>query len=260
MKLGRRLFSTTLACLVVAAIEYRARFRGLLGGLLWPLLTFAGTAVGIGFVMSRLQGIPFNEHVIYVGQGLWIWNLIAASVSENNEVLRRSQKFIIESQRSEVFWVVKSFFESLIQFFLQGVSLILISVILGGMIYIKMDIFIDVAIVIILSLLMKLFSSFSVFLVAEFAEVYRAAARLAFFLTPVIWVASPNAYRFNSADRHLDGLSGLVAFNPVAHALNVVRSTSLEVSSYLVLGVCLLFGILLSALLRGAVKTRMGFQ
>lgn len=223
----------------------------------WLVLSFALTVLGIGLLMSELQGLAFSEHVRYVALGFACWNFISAAVVSGCSVFLSNRSFLLQLKLPKTAFVHALMVRLLFILILQIATALAIALFFGWRPTVM-------ALEALPGLLLYILSGYGVVLMLgcittryqDIAELTNSFIRIAFFFTPVIWLASRRAELYTGQplpEGEFSVMAFLFNWNPFAHYIEVVRGPLMGVAppmvSLMVVGICtlLLVGLGLAA-------------
>lgn len=213
-----RAFSNLRGWSYLASKQIQLEHRRTWIGSAWVIVTFALTSVGIGVLMSQLQGRPYVDHVPYVVFGFAAWNFISSTVTAGANVMVNAKPYLLQMPTPRSVFVLSLVLRNLYLLGLQVATAALVALGLGWRPEMS-------ALVAIPAIMLYAYTAFwaalSLGLIcARFRDLTRlieAVMRLSFFFTPIIW-------RADSARGEAGGFMGLlVDWNPFSYVLRVLR-------------------------------------
>ena len=204
----------------------------------WLVLSFALTVLGVGLLMSELQGLVFREHVRYVALGFACWNFISAAIVSGCSVFLNNRSFLLQLRLPKTAFVHALMVRLSFILILQMLTAIAIALFFGWRPTMT-------ALEALPALLFYILSGYGVALMLgcittrfqDIAELTSSFIRIAFFFTPVIWLAERRAARFTGEpvpEGEFSVMSFLFTWNPFAHYIEVVRGPLMGVTPSLI--------------------------
>lgn len=211
-------------------IEYRRAFIGSL----WIVLGFAGTSLGIGYLLATLLNVPPSIHVPYVAFGLAIWNFISNAVTAGCGVFVVNRALLLQSPAPRGGFVLAM----LSRMFALLVSNLLTAAGIAAAFGWRPTI---AAIEAVPALLILLTTAYGVIMLLglvctrlpDLDELIASIMRLAFFLTPVIWTLDRRRLQLDTSE-NLGFLALVYTYNPFSYFLDLMRSPLLGEEQYLI--------------------------
>lgn len=209
----------------LAAKQLQMDYRRNLLGSAWIFIGFAITAGGIGWLIAQLQGRELSDHIPYVAFAFVAWNFIQSIVGESSIALTRNRALLLQAPMERS---VFAFSLSLKKFYLMALQLITacaVAAVFGwrpsATLFLLIPAFAVFAYAAVgTALLLSVVGA----VLRDLNELLSAVMRLAFFFTPIIWVAES---RFDGERAELEVLSTVVAFNPFSYFIELIRGPAL---------------------------------
>jgi ABC-2 type transport system permease protein len=194
----------------------------------WIFASFAFSAIGIGLLMSELQGLDFREHVRYVALGFASWNFIAASITTGCMVFLNNRGFLLQLKLPKTAFVHSLVLRNFVVMLAQILTAMAIAAAFGWRPSVT-------AFAALAALPLYILSGYgaAMFLgcmttrIPDLSELISSFIRIAFFFTPVIWLAERRADRFISAadtSEEFSIMATLFTWNPFAHYIELIRA------------------------------------
>lgn len=202
----------------ISAKNIQIQYRRNLLGLLWLVFSFGIPALGIGYVLSKLQGLPLIEHLPHVMFGFVGWYFVSDCLTQGSRVLTRSRSMLLQAPMGRSVFALSMVVERFILLCVNLVTASFLSSLFGWRPSLEM-VFIPISILITLiaGLGTVMFLSIICARVRDLAELVSSAVRLAFFFTPIIW--STTTRQFSP-----DSFLGVAAkYNPLTYFIDVLR-------------------------------------
>jgi ABC-2 type transport system permease protein len=215
-------------------------------GSLWIILSFGLTAAGIGLLMSQLQGRVISTHVPYVMFGFAAWNFIQTSITAGCSVMVTSKPYLLQMKTARSVFPLSLAVRNSYLLGLQTITAAAVSATLGWRPTLDvLWIFPAMALYVVLAFSVGLMLGLVCARLRDLARLIEAAMRLAFFFTPVIWIAG-------TRDAAASGfLHFLMTWNPLAYVLQTFRAgllgTAPEALDWYVTGVLAGVSVLFAA-------------
>lgn len=208
----------------LANSEIRARYRRSYFGPLWMTLASAVTILGLGFLWSRLWGIPEADYFPFLAAGMVTWTYIAAILTEAPNVFTLQQGLLRNSTLSPFVYPMRSAVKQLIMALHQVPVIFVVILVFGRDLPATAPLFlVGFALIFINSVWVMAVLGVIGARLRDLSFTIEAAVPLAFFLTPVLW-----------RPEDLGASSAILRFNPFAYALETVRDPLLgEIPSLL---------------------------
>lgn len=213
-----RAFSNLRGWSYLASKQLQLEHRRTWIGSTWIVLAFALTSLGIGILMSQLQGRAISEHVPYVMFGFAGWNFISAAVIGGCNIMVNSKPYLLQMPTPRSVFVLSMILRNFYLLILQLLTAASVAFALGW----RPDLNVFWAAP---AIVVYAFTGFWVALLlgmicARFRDLSRlieSVMRLAFFFTPIIWQA-------DSGRGQAEGFMGfLMTWNPFTYVLLAFR-------------------------------------
>lgn len=202
----------------IAAKNIQIQYRRNILGLFWLVISFGIPALGIGYVLSKLQGLALIEHLPHVMFGFVGWYFVSDCLTQGSRVLTRNRPMLLQAPMGRSVFALSMVVE---RFILLSVNLIVAAVLssfFGWRITVE-AFFIPVSILIILitGIGTVMFLSVICARIRDLAELIASVVRLAFFFTPIIWSTTSRQFSPDSF------LATAARFNPLTYFVDVLR-------------------------------------
>lgn len=203
---------------MITAKSLQVKYRRNALGILWLLFSFAIPTVGIGYVLAMLQGEALTDHMPHVALGFAAWNYVSDTLIHGCKALTRRSSMLLQAPINRSVFALSTIMEHLMVLGMNLVAAVVISLVFGWrpgpeVIFLPISILImavagfgTVMLVSILSARLR-----------DLSELIASVTRLAFFFTPVIWVADSRAMPEGSF------LSVIADYNPIAYYVDLFR-------------------------------------
>ena len=236
--------------LSLALHDIASRYRGSILGPWWITLTMGALVLGIGINYAALFHVAVATLLPYVAIGIVMWGYINSCVVEGGDAFIAGGAMLRQSSLPLPLFLLRCIFRNIINL---GHHLIII---LAVMVYFgkipTLGILWSLAGFLLTSLNIGWVMVLVAFMSARFRDVPQiisAVLQIAFFLTPVIWQATPAL-----AD------SLVVKFNPLYYALDAIRAPllgdHLPIGDYAFLGISVIVGWFLSLVVYNLTRRR----
>lgn len=220
--------------------DFRGRYHRTLLGPIWLTLSFLAFIWVKFFVFERLSGGDPDYFVGHLTLGFMVWTFLANAVNGGASAFVGSRNWILGVKAPYSIFVMQSAVSGLINLFFVALAAMALTalylpidpatlpVALGGLALVVFSLFW-------VQLLLAVLSVF----VRDMVQLVSTAMRIAFFLTPIIFLPTALGKR-----------ASVVEYNPFTHYIAVVRAPILDgqatLTNYAVVGIITLVTILLS--------------
>lgn len=226
-------------------MKFALKYRKTSLGPLWVLVSPAMFVAFLGYMYSKVNTVSLEVFVPHLSIGYITWLLISTLVNQGATLFVSRRQELLQGRVVVTDIVFASVFLSFLQYFQQ--ALIFIAVIFyfqaWSGVYSFMSL-VGLLLLLINGLWVTVFFGILGARYRDLAEVVTAVMRLAFFITPIIWIPK---------DGQGGVLGAFLIFNPFYHYLELVRAPLLgnpiAPLSWIVVGVITLIGMTLSTLL-----------
>lgn len=191
------------------------RYRGSILGPFWITLTMAIFALGIGFLYAGLMKVSLERYLPWMTTGMIVWTMISQTVLDSSEAFIAASDVMRQTALPAPIFVWRVVWRNLLIFVHQAPVLIILGWKFGYLWRINLLEAVFGLVLVVLNL--SWFAVVSAAVCARFRDLKQILAsliQLVFFLSPVLWIPD-----------EMKGLGRkLMALNPVAHMLDVVRA------------------------------------
>lgn len=202
----------------ISAKNIEIQYRRNLLGVFWLVISYAAPALGIGYVLSRLQGLPLEEHVPHVLLGFVGWLFINDCLVQGAAALTRNRNILLQAPLGRSTFALSLVVEKMIILLVNLAVGVGIAAVFGWRPS-------ETLVFVPLSLLILAVAGFGTVLlvsivsarVRDLSELIGSVMRLAFFFTPIIWSANSRSVPEESF------LSIVARYNPLTYFIDVLR-------------------------------------
>jgi len=236
--------------LSLALHDIASRYRGSILGPWWITLTMGALVLGIGINYAALFHVAVATLLPYVAIGIVMWGYINSCIVEGGDAFISGGAMLRQSALPLPLFLLRCLLRNMINL---GHHLIII---LAVMLYFgklpTLGILWSISGFLLTSLNIGWVMVLVAFLSARFRDVPQiisAVLQIAFFLTPVIWQATPQLSE-----------SIVVKYNPLHYSLDAIRAPllgdHLPAGDYVVLGISALIGWVLAVIVYNFTRRR----
>lgn len=186
-------------------------------GIAWVILAPLSFIAILSYIYSHVNGLPFDEYLLYLTVGLVTWNLIYSFVADAPAIFVRNRPYLLQGELSVIDIVLQQMVRTCVVFMIQFTLVILALLVKfeapdWTMLSVAPACF---ALLLNGTCLVLIFGIIG----ARFrdgGQLAPAAMRIVFLATPILWVA--DAFSSRSALLLL-----YIQFNPFYHYIEIVR-------------------------------------
>lgn len=226
-------------------MKFALKYRKTALGPLWVMVSPAMFVGFLGFMYSKVNTVSLEVFVPHLAIGYITWLFMSTLVNQGATLFVSRRQEMLQGRVVVTDIVFSSIFLSLLQYAQQAIIFVLVllfySVVLNLYSLVSL---IGVFILFINGFWVTVFFGILGARYRDLAEVVTAVMRLAFFITPIIWIPK---------DGQGGVLGAFLIYNPFYHYLELVRAPLLGNAimpiSWIVVGIITTAGIILSALL-----------
>lgn len=197
-------------------MKFALKYRKTSLGPLWILVSPATFVIFLGYTFSEVNTVELSVFVPHLAIGYITWLFLSSLVSQGCTLFVSRRQELLQGQIVKTDIVFSSLFLALIQFLQQ--ALVFVAVLL----YFKVAVT-QYSLVALFGILLLFLNGFWVTVFfgilgaryRDLTEVVSAIMRLAFFITPIIWIPK---------DGQGGALGAFLIFNPFYHYLEIVRA------------------------------------
>lgn len=195
--------------------DVKLQNRRSLVGTWWSVASSSIFVFGVGYLFAYLLERPAEEFLPHIGIGFVVWQFILGNVSQASTIFLSYQKIILEAYLPINTLILRSLVANTIQLLMSALLVVAVLVYTATIpsFHALMSI-IGLALNVMILHGAMLFIAVMSTRFRDFRHVVDAGMRLAFFLTPIIWMSS-------SVN---DSRSILTLFNPFYYMVEVVRA------------------------------------
>ncbi len=233
--------------------DVRNRYSRSKLGAIWAGLSILIFVCALGPVYATLMGVELRVYMIHLLLGFIVWNFASSVILESGSEFINSANYLISFQLSYSTLLLRVVWRNLIVVGYQMLVFVLIALLLRQPLGISWLI-LPVSIVLVslnmlwLGLLVGVFAT----RFRDLAEVVNNVLRLAFFVTPIIWIPDLNS-----------SLASVANLNPFYHLIELVRAplllNSLPLNSWLIFLGLLCGGWVIALLVFAKCRSRIAF-
>lgn len=213
--------------------DIQQRYKQSILGIFWIILSYLMFVGGITIVFSNFTNSELNEFIIHVAIGYAAFNFIVASLTDGCDVFVRASTWIKSVPLPYSSYVFRSIYRSAYTFSLQMLVAILLMLYIGWRpsfltFFVAPSLFIYAVNAVGVQYLCGLIAA----RFRDFTHFITSIARLLFFVTPILWVATD-----------IEGVRKSIAtFNPLAHYVEIFRAPlmneNVDPLSWSIVGAC----------------------
>lgn len=201
--------------LTIAWEEFVQQYKRSYLGAIWAILSFVIFTLAILFLVSAIRGGDILEMAPYVVFGILIFTLLSDGVRSGSNVFISSKSWILSAQLPLTTYIFIGITKAAISFVFSiiGSLIVLISI---GFKPTASGVFLaapGVAILLLNSVWVYLFMGTITSRIRDLSHLITASMRMAFFITPVMWMPVGDSMRANIA-----------VFNPLTHFIDIIRT------------------------------------
>jgi len=198
-------------------MKFGLQYRKTTLGPLWLMISPAVFVIMLGFLFSSVNARPLDVFMPYMSVGYITWTLMVGIISNSTPLFHQRRSELLQGDMRLTDIVLSNLFTTFLQFLHQTPILIAV------FIFFKITIAPLALLISLLGIILILLNGVWLSIVCgiigtqfrDLAEVISAVMRLAFFITPIIWM-------------HQNGAGGILGvylvLNPFFHFLEVVRA------------------------------------
>lgn len=194
--------------------DIKLRYQGSVLGPLWITLSMTVFIVAIGTIYSHLFHEPMQSYIPYLTSGLLVWNYIATTLVDCNEIFFNSKHFINHIPLPFILFIYRVLWRNIIIFFHNFLVYFVVMLYFGISFNWHFLLFLPGF------LLLTMALTFLGLLVALIGTRFRDIPQVINSVIQIVFFISPIAWKTNSLV--IDSI--FVRFNPVTYFLDVVRS------------------------------------
>ena len=226
-------------------MKFGLKYRKTTLGPIWLVVSPALFVIFLGYLFSKVNGSNLDVFVPHLAVGYITWTLLTGFVNGGATVFLRRRSEILQGQMRLTDLVLSEIFANFLQYLHQ------IIVILAVFIYFRimpqpsaLIALVGVGFILLNGFWLTLFLGIVGARYRDLVEIITAIMRLAFFITPIIWIPKDGAGGV---------LGAFLVLNPFYHILELVRApllgTPIALTTWLVVGGITLIGFLMTSIL-----------
>ncbi|MCX7124795.1 MAG: ABC transporter permease [Gammaproteobacteria bacterium] len=195
--------------------DIRLRYRRSSLGPFWITLSMSITIYSLGILYSHLWKTTLPEYMLYLASGLLAWALISSVVNESASIFLEAKGYLLQIHIPFSVFIMRLLVRNFIIFLHNIVAVVPLLIyyhllfnwhlliLIPSLILILMPLFVISMLLAMINLRFR-----------DIAQLVTSLMNLAFFATPVMWVASnlPEKYR------------GVIHWNPFAQFVEIIRA------------------------------------
>ena len=251
-ELGRSL-SLWRFWMALAWHDWRRRYRRSLLGAAWIFVSF-GLFIAVKIlIFGALSSQPQAFFAVWLSTGFLVWTFIQSSIVEGCNTFISVGRWIKGTSLPYLIYVFQSVTRGLIQFAISTLAVVILLMVYPPVgFWSVLTTFASIPVLLINSIWVQLLLGVLCAQHRDIVHLAQTLIRLLFFLTPILWV--PSAF----------GRFGVYAmYNPMTHYIAIFReplvSGTIPVTSWIVVGVCTLAGVIASIWLFAVNRRRLVF-
>lgn len=237
----------------LSVLDIRSKYRRLALGPVWTLISLVFVIVMLGSLYSQLFDREAALYIPHLCVGFMMWTLISGMIMDSGKAFTAANRYLRERAFPLSTFVYRILSRHLIALAVQfpayiGVAIVFSLPPTAATLLLPAGLILNVALLVPLGLLLGIV----VTRYRDVGEIVSNLMRVVFFLTPVLWMPDM-----------LGGRAALAHFNPVYHAIEVVRAPLLgsapPAESWLVMGGLVIAGWLVTVPFLGRYRHRVPF-
>ena len=192
----------------------RRGYRRSILGPLWLTISLAVLVGALGLLYGRLFDMPLERYVPHVALGFIAWQFVQAAVSRSCTVFVRHKAWITAARRPLAMFVFKDVWENLLAMAHNGLVYVGVAVLFGVAAGLHAVLLVPaLALLVANAVWVGLLLGMVCARFRDVAQIVDSVMRVAFFVTPVIWIPD-----------QLGARSHLALYNPFTYFIEIVRA------------------------------------
>lgn len=205
----------------LAAADVRARFRGSRLGVVWALVQPLSLTLLMSVVLGAVFGTPMGEFALFVYSGVVVWDFLSGAAVSGCHSLVAAAPYIHQRKLPLVIYPLKTVLAATVT---SGIALV------GLLVWVLVDrasvvswslvsLAFSLPMLVALACLTATLTAFINTKMRDFQQLLGLVLQALWYLSPVF--IEPRHF-------HRAGIAALLEWNPIAHALQLVRAPLLE--------------------------------
>jgi len=198
-------------------MKFGLQYRKTTLGPLWLMISPAVFVVMLGFLFSSVNGRPLDVFMPYMSVGYITWTLMVGIISNSTPLFHQRRSELLQGDMRLTDIVLSNLFATFLQYLHQ------VPILIGVFIFFKIGVSplnliiggLGICLIVLNGVWLSIVCGIIGTQFRDLAEVISAVMRLAFFITPIIWM-------------HENGAGGILGIylvlNPFFHFLEIVRA------------------------------------
>ena len=194
--------------------DVRNRYNRSRLGVFWASLSLLILVSALGPIYAQIMGVGLSEYVLHLALGFILWNYISGIVMESGREFVNSAEYLISFQLSYFTLLMRVVWRNLVVLSYQMLVFVLFAIAFQhppGITWLMVPV--ALLLVTLNALWMSLLMSVLATRYRDVVELVNNLFRLAFFVTPIIWMPSVNTELKMVAD-----------LNPFYHLIELIRA------------------------------------
>ena len=192
----------------------RRGYRRSILGPFWLTISLAVTVAALGFLYGEILAVPLNRYMPHVALGFIAWQFLQGMVTRSCQVFVRNKAWIVNARRPLALFVFTDVWEGLLMMAHNALVYVGVAVafqVVAGLA--AWQLVPAMALVLVNAVWVGLLLGTVCARFRDVAQIVQSVMRLAFFVTPIIWIPDM-----------LGNRAQLARYNPFSHFVDLMRA------------------------------------